>query len=67
MAIGPGKYDDLATAARSAAHAEGVVLIVFNGLLGTGFTTQAPLDVQLRLPAVLRAVADSIEHDLSHG
>jgi hypothetical protein len=63
MALGAGKYDDECTLAREKAEAEGIILIVFNGKKGNGFSCQAPLDVLLRLPSVLRDLADTIERD----
>jgi hypothetical protein len=65
MALGPGKYDEACTAARETLAARGVVLIVFGGMHGNGFSCQAPLDLQVALPGILRTVADSIEKDLS--
>ena len=63
---GPGKYDDIATTAREAAEAEGVILIVLNGNKGTGFSAQfASLGLVQSIPAVLRQVADQIESDES--
>ena len=41
MGHGPGKYDDLCTQARNTAKAAGVVLIVFGGEKGDGFSVQA--------------------------
>lgn len=64
MVIGPGKYDAQCTAAREATKARGVVLIVIDGEKGAGFEVQAPMDVQLALPALLRQVADGIEAEL---
>lgn len=60
---GPGKYDDLCTDARKAAQAAGgVVLIVLGGHRGDGFSAQLPTPNDLiRLPAILRRVADEIE------
>lgn len=63
MAIGPGKYDAHATAAREATRAGGVVLIVIDGAHGAGFSVQATAAVTLRLPELLRTVADMIESD----
>jgi hypothetical protein len=68
MPTGPGKYDDLATAARLGADALGVILIVIRGDKGSGFSVQ--LDDTLRpyaLPVVLRDIADQIEADLPDG
>ena len=64
MPHGPGKYDDVATVALKSTKARGVIVMVFDGEKGTGFSVQAPADVQLRLPVILRDVADQIERDL---
>lgn len=65
MAMGPGKYDEIATVAREAAGAQAVILIVLNGAHGSGFSVQAVgEDISTRLPALLRMVADGIERDL---
>jgi hypothetical protein len=62
MAEGPGKYDDICTAAREAAGARAVVLIVLQGDLGSGFSVQAVgEDLRAHLPELLRHVADGIE------
>lgn len=61
--IGPGKYDAEATAARQSAEAKGVVLIVAQGNRGSGFSVQAPLELILGLPRMLRELADGIEAD----
>ena len=68
MPLGPGKYDHLATAARQVAQARGVIVIVFEGKDGSGFSIQTR-DPQLivRVPAILRDVADGIEADLKRG
>jgi hypothetical protein len=67
MALGPGKYDHLATEARRAAKAAGVVVIVFDGEYGNGFSVQATGPMTLALPGVLRGVADQMEADLKKG
>lgn len=64
MAIGPGKYDAITTIVRESVSAGGVVLIVIDGAHGDGFSVQATAEVTLNLPALLRAIADSIESDL---
>jgi len=61
MAFGPGKYDDLATEVRAKAKAEGVVVIVFNGALGGGFSAQLTPALTLALPDILRDVANQID------
>jgi hypothetical protein len=59
--LGPGKYDDETTLIREKLGAEGVILVVFKGKKGSGLSCQADLDVTLRLPAILREVAEKIE------
>jgi hypothetical protein len=61
MALGPGKYDEETTLLREKTEAKGVVLLIFNGKKGSGFSCQAPLELQLRLPAILREMAEEIE------
>jgi len=61
MAIGPGKYDDIATVVRTQAKAEGVLLLVVNGARGSGFSAQLSLDLTLTLPTILRDLAKQIE------
>ena len=65
MAIGPGKYNDLATIVRERARAEGVVLIVLRGHQGSGFSVQATPEFTLGLPEMLRTLADLIERDIT--
>jgi len=62
--IGPGKYDDACTVARSMCFAEGAILIVVNGHKGHGISCQCPHETASSiLPALLRQLADGIEHD----
>jgi hypothetical protein len=62
---GPGKYDDLATMVREQANAKGVIVIVFGGDKGTGFSVQADLETLLALPKILRSTADQIEQGMA--
>jgi hypothetical protein len=65
MPLGPGKYDDLATAARKAAEATGVIVIVIGGNQGHGFSVQThDLGLAAKLPAILRYIADGMEEDM---
>lgn len=58
---GPGKYDNVATTAREATDAAGVVLVVLSGRLGNGFSVQARSPEMVdALPSLLRQVADQI-------
>lgn len=63
--IGPGKYDDLCTKVREEAGGgdTGVILLILRGNKGNGFSCQATLHDTLRLPNLLREVADQIEKD----
>lgn len=61
MAIGPGKYDDILTEARRKAGAYGAILIVFDGEKGAGFSCQITPEQSLKLPFLLRSIADQVE------
>lgn len=65
--IGPGKYDAACSRARIDTKAEGVLLIVFNGEHGQGFSAQLTLPLLLTVPTILREVADRIERDQALG
>jgi len=65
--IGPGKYDDLCTTVREQTKARGVVLLVFAGENGSGFSCQADLELTLKMPQMLRDMADQIEKDIAAG
>ena len=60
MALGPGKYDDLTTQVREQTHARGVILLVFDGDKGSGFSCQTDAIVLARLPAILEDIAKEI-------
>ena len=64
MSTGPGKYDELCTAARDGAKAAGAILIIVGGEHGHGFSVQAELPILLALPQMLRAIADEMERDV---
>ena len=63
--IGPGKYDDEVTRVQTRTQATGVILIVIGGNRGEGFSCQATLETTLKLPTMLRTIADQIEADLA--
>jgi hypothetical protein len=67
MPIGPGKYDAQCTKVREETQAGGVLLAVFNGNQGTGFSVQAPFELAIALPAILRDTADQIEKSFGKG
>jgi hypothetical protein len=62
--IGPGKYDDETTMVQKATNAIGVVLLVFGGNKGDGFSVQATLEMTLLLPTILRTIADQLDADV---
>ena len=64
MANGPGKYDHVASAARVATDAEGVVVIVIGGRKGSGFSVQGSEAVMARLPELLETMATQIRQDV---
>jgi hypothetical protein len=61
MALGPGKYDDACTALRESLHARGAIIIVMDGVQGTGFSAQLPERDMILMPHILRTLADGIE------
>lgn len=61
MAVGPGKYDNLCTYVREQAEARAAIVIILEGNQGQGFSCQAPLDVVVLLPSILRRIADEME------
>jgi hypothetical protein len=60
MAIGPGKYDDLAHYVLEQAQADGVIVIVINGARGHGMSVKATPEMARALPYLLRQLADGI-------
>lgn len=61
MPLGPGKYDLQCSEVRIATEAAGVILLIIGGNKGTGFSVQANLEVTLKLPEILRIMANEIE------
>jgi hypothetical protein len=64
VTTGPGKYDDLCTLVREKAEADGVVVLVFDGNKGSGFSVQGPVSLTTTLARLLRNMADEIDRDL---
>jgi hypothetical protein len=63
--IGPGKYDRLCTIVREEAGAAGALVLVIDGEKGSGFSVQADIETQMRLPDLLEAMARQIRMDTS--
>jgi hypothetical protein len=61
MAIGPGRYDPEVTELRARLKADGVVLLVFGGERGQGFSAQLTFPLMAMMPQMLREMADEIE------
>lgn len=57
-------YEDAAAAAKDTLQAGGVVLIVANGVQGSGFVVQMDRDQLRIIPSLLRQMAFQIEHDV---
>lgn len=64
MALGAGKYDEMTSVMREIARAKGIVVLVFDGNEGSGFSAQMAPELLVTLPAMLRQLADQIEADL---
>jgi hypothetical protein len=62
MALGPGKYDDACTLARSVTGGH-VILIVLGGGRGSGFSCQCGEDALHLLPDMLESIAAQIRED----
>jgi len=61
---GVGHYDDQATVTRILTEADGVIVMVFGGKRGDGFSLQtADPDLDKRLPDILRYLANEIEKE----
>ncbi len=61
MPMGPGKYDEECSWLREKLDAEGVVILVFRGREGGGFSAQLSGSLTMMLPTMLREMADEIE------
>lgn len=67
MPIGPGKYDDECTMLRESTEAQGVIVIVIGGKLGSGFSVQADRHTTLLLPHMLEYMAAEIRQSFKDG
>lgn len=57
MAEGPGKYDELCTHVRVESAAECAIVIVVNGIQGSGFSVQASEGTELQIAILLENLA----------
>lgn len=63
MPIGGGKYDEVVEQVYAQTQAKAALVIVLGGTKGAGFSCKGEAAELLRLPALLRIVADGIEQD----
>jgi hypothetical protein len=61
--LGPGKYDDLASALLRSTQAEGIILMVLDGARGSGMSCKLHPDLDAKLPLLLRTLAAMIEKE----
>lgn len=61
--IGPGKYNDICTYARTAAKAESAVLLIIGGEAGNGLSVQGSLELHMMLPGILENLAEHIRDE----
>jgi tRNA A37 N6-isopentenylltransferase MiaA len=62
--VAPGKYDKHAEQLINELGAQGLVLIVIGGNLGTGMSVKSDVVMLAALPGVLRHTADMIESEV---
>jgi hypothetical protein len=67
MALGPGKYDSLCTTVRETVNARGAIVIIFDGMRGSGFSCQADAETTSRLPEILETMARQMRADMEKG
>lgn len=63
MATGPGKYDDIATFARTTTGARAAIVLILEGLRGSGFSVQTDASIDpLRLADMLEYIARDLRN-----
>jgi hypothetical protein len=62
--LGTGKYDKWAETCCKQLKARAVMIMVIDGIEGTGGSMKAPIDVMVQLPLIFRLMADEIERDI---
>jgi hypothetical protein len=67
MAEGPGKYDEEATMVRLSSEARFVLVWIYGGNRGEGFSVQGDDPTALKaMPKILREIANQIEKDVAN-
>lgn len=64
LMLGPGIYDSLTEEVKTRTGAKGIVLLVLGGTCGTGMSVKADLPTHLKLPAILRILADKLDSEI---
>lgn len=59
--IGGGKYEKQCLRAKEECEAESLILVVFGGKHGNGFSVAAVPEICIKLPELLRSIADGME------
>lgn len=62
--MGPGKYDEQLAKALAEIGAQSGILIVMDGSEGPSFCAKLPYHIGLKLPEILRFMADDIEQEI---
>jgi len=63
MALGAGKYGDIATELQQRFHAKGIILVVLDGDQGNGIELCGPAILHAGVPGFLEAVAKDIRRN----
>jgi hypothetical protein len=67
VAEGPGRYDKEAAMVMESAKARGVMVIIYRGDRGNGFSMQSTDPRFIRtIPDILRSMADQIDQDIKN-
>lgn len=66
MTIGQGgKYDPETAALLVALQARGVILVVVDGIRGSGFSVAMQPDALVRMPEMLESIAEQMRKDIA--
>ncbi len=58
--MGPGKYDAVCTVARGMSDAKAAIVIIFDGINGSGFSVQSEDCMVTKIPELLEKLATDI-------
>lgn len=66
MPTGRGRYDDLCAHVREEAFAHGAIVIIFDGIRGSGFSVQVEESMRHKLPGILEHMAQELRNSSHH-